>query len=110
MGPLRAEVRLFVLGVTDGLPLSEHQLTHDEDLRLQEGRFQSPRCLILWALSRLVVPQVQEEDILFVGMMGPEQGKTLLSELKPLCTVRAFLGALMLPQIVAFLQSSRDSH
>lgn len=32
----RAEVRLFVLGATDGLPVIEHQLTHEEDLRLQE--------------------------------------------------------------------------
>lgn len=25
-----------LLGVTEGLPVNEHQLTHDEDLRLQE--------------------------------------------------------------------------
>lgn len=32
----RTEVRLCVLGVTDGLPVNEEQLTNDEDLRLQE--------------------------------------------------------------------------
>lgn len=59
-----------MLAVTDGLPVNEHQLTHDEDLRLQECRVQSP---VLWTSSRLVVPWVKEENILFVGMMGPEQ-------------------------------------
>jgi len=41
-----------------------------------------------------VVPWVQEENILLVGMMGPEQGKTLLCELKkPLPHSEGLLGS-----------------